>query len=194
MTQNSKLFFCAFSRFCLRAWHARIFLQKWKYRFSVRAKGWLLPQLGPFLCEITSFFRALILFVCNSSDTIQYHGGLQTRQLGKFCILLFLGWSYHFTRIELWSAYTGDCNVRTHQHIPLQLCTCHLLKANSIPEKHFGKMSWNCRCLNKFECCHKNDLTPGCLPLVFCTWIPHYGATPYEIFCHLLLKDRRFKM
>ena len=50
------------------------------------------------------------LFVCNRGDTIQYHGGLRSRELGQAPMLLvfqLLGRRYHLTRVNRWSDYIG---------------------------------------------------------------------------------------
>ena len=38
--------------------------------------------------ESAQYFNRLEMFVCNRGDTIQYHGGLQSRELGQAPMLL----------------------------------------------------------------------------------------------------------
>ena len=83
-----------------------------------------------------NWFLFVCLFVCNRGDAIQYHGGLQSRELGQVPMLLvfltsILGRNYHLTPVNRWSDCIGYrieivCLIGTLSTI-LQYCT-HIMK------------------------------------------------------------------
>ena len=78
----------------------------------VRRPPWLYASSVKNNCLLSEKSTKLFycLFVSNRGDTIQYHGGLRSRELGQALmrqVFLFPSRRYHLTRINRWSDCIG---------------------------------------------------------------------------------------